>query len=77
MFKRKDPVLGFALVFQHLGKEAAQKAGNLATEMAGTMGMQWRPGESWFAGRRGKKNEKPVEPKSDAPKTDEKNEETK
>jgi hypothetical protein len=58
------PVLGFALLFQQVGKKAAEGSRSLAGDLAGTMGMELRPGESWLAGRRGKKEE----PKPEAPK---------
>jgi len=49
------PVIGFALFFQHLGRNMARGMAHAVSDTAATIGMPWRPGEAWFAGRRGKK----------------------
>lgn len=57
------PILGFALLFQQLGKKVAAGSRSAATDLAGTVGMELRPGESYLAGQRGKKEE-PAKPET-------------
>ena len=39
------PMIGFALLAQHLGKKTAAGTKSLASDVAATVGAEWRPGE--------------------------------
>lgn len=52
------PFIGFAMLFAFLGKKLGV-AGRAALARVGVLvGPEWRPGESYMAGKRGKKSEK-------------------
>ena len=46
------PCIGFAMLFNFLGKKAFAAVGFGASEVAATMGPSWRPGEAYLAGKK-------------------------
>jgi len=50
------PFLGFAMLFNHLGKKAVSGLKQAADEVGAAVGPAWQPGEAHFAGK--KKNGK-------------------
>ena len=63
------PFIGFAMVFAFLGRKLGAASRAAAARVGGLVSPQWRPGEAYLAGKRGKKNGEPV--------TDEKTDENK
>jgi hypothetical protein len=45
------PLIGFALVLQHLGRLATAAIRQGAASLLATMSPTWRPGEAYFAGK--------------------------
>jgi len=45
------PVIGFALVLQHLGRLSVAATRRAAASLLATMSPSWRPGEAYFAGK--------------------------
>ncbi len=55
------PFIGFALLFSFLGRKAGAGARAAFARVGGLVSPEWRPGEAYLAGKRGKKNERPAE----------------
>jgi hypothetical protein len=55
------PLIGFALVFMHLGRRSLSLAGRALRSVLVLVAPSWRPGEAYFAG----KNKKTGEPDAD------------
>jgi len=45
------PLIGFALVLQHLGRLSLSASRRGAATLLATMSPTWRPGEAYFAGK--------------------------
>lgn len=64
------PLIGFAMVLQHLLRQGARAARRAALSVAATLAPSWRPGEAFFAGKGGAARkpspEPPIEPGPDA-----------
>ncbi len=64
------PFIGFAMVFAFLGRKLGAASRAAAVRVGGLVSPQWRPGEAYLAGKRGKKNGGPADAKSDEDKTE-------
>ena len=64
------PFIGFALVFQHLGRLMVSGAKRAGRGLAFVVTPTWRPGEAYFAGKEGEKKhaKESAEAKTDADK---------
>jgi hypothetical protein len=51
------PFIGFALVFQHLGRLMVSGAKRAGRALAFVVTPTWRPGEAYFAGKEGEKKQ--------------------
>jgi hypothetical protein len=51
------PFIGFALVFQHLGRLMLAGAKRTGRALASVVTPTWRPGEAYFAGKEGEKKQ--------------------
>ncbi len=51
------PFIGFAMLFAFLGRKVGAGARLAAVRVGGLVSPQWRPGEAYLAGKRGKKSE--------------------
>jgi hypothetical protein len=51
------PFIGFALVFQHLGRLMVSAAKRATRGLLFVVTPTWRPGEAYFAGKEGEKKE--------------------
>jgi hypothetical protein len=51
------PFIGFALVFQHLGRLMVSGARRAGRALAFVITPTWRPGEAYFAGNEGEKKQ--------------------
>jgi hypothetical protein len=51
------PLIGFALVFQHLGRLMLAGAKRTGRALAFIVTPTWRPGEAYFAGKEGEKKQ--------------------
>ncbi len=54
------PFIGFAMVFAFLGRKLGAASRAAAVRVGGLVSPQWRPGEAYLAGKRGKKNGGPA-----------------
>jgi len=52
------PFIGFAMLFAFLGRKAGAAGRAALLRLGGLVSPQWRPGEAYLAGKRGKKNRK-------------------
>ncbi len=59
------PFIGFAMVFGFLGRKLGSGVRATFVRVGGLVSPQWRPGEAYLAGKRGKKAEKAEEKKDD------------
>lgn len=50
------PFIGFAMLFAFLGRKAGAVGRAALLRVGGLVSPQWRPGEAYLAGKRGKKN---------------------
>jgi len=55
------PFLGFAMLFNHLGKKAAAGLRSAADEIGEAVGPQYQPGRATFTGKKKAKKEKKAE----------------
>ena len=51
------PFIGFALVFQHLGRLTVSGARRASRGLLAVVSPTWRPGEAYFAGKEGEKKQ--------------------
>jgi hypothetical protein len=51
------PFIGFALVFQHLGRLTVSAVKRAGRALAFVITPTWRPGEAYFAGKEGEKKQ--------------------
>ena len=51
------PFIGFALVFQHLGRLVVSGTKRATRGLLSVVTPTWRPGEAYFAGKEGEKNQ--------------------
>jgi len=51
------PFIGFALVLQHLGRLSVSGVRRAGRGLLGTVAPTWRPGEAYFAGKEGEKEQ--------------------
>ncbi len=59
------PFIGFAMLFAFLGRKVGAGARLAAVRVGGLVSPQWRPGEAYLAGKRGKRAEKKDEKKDE------------
>ncbi len=65
------PFIGFAMVFAFLGRKVGAGSRAAFARVGGLVSPQWRPGEAYLAGKRGKKNgEAPKDESQDKDKTE-------
>ncbi len=62
------PFIGFAMVFAFLGRKVGAAGRAAVARIGGLVTPEWRPGEAYLAGKRGKKNGEPA--KDDAKEKD-------
>ena len=60
------PMIGFALVFMHLGRLSLAGAKRATRSLMLLVAPSWRPGEAYFAGKNNKANEPAAKPAADA-----------
>ena len=68
------PFIGFALVFQHLGRLMVSGVKRATRGLLSVVTPTWRPGEAYFAGKEGEKNQakEATNAKTEAEKTEKK-----
>ncbi len=57
------PFIGFAMLFAFLGRKAGEAGRAAFVRVGGLVSPEWRPGEAYLAGKRGKKAGKETEQK--------------